>query len=667
MRRFPAVVLWLFPVVALALLAGCGGKKSTSTAGIPAKIQLAPATVSIALGPPSQGNTFSVSAAVLDANGNAVPSNKVPPIAFKSSDPTIAGVSSTGLICGGAWDVSFVVCNPGSVGTAQITATGGGLTSDPVTVFVHQPVDTILVSPSLIDCKSQGQTQQMTARALSNGTDVTATVGPITWSSQAADVGTFNADINGLFTAKTPGKTSLFAALGGSSIVNSLPATFITCPVESIRLHLQDKPDTSITLDKSANAAVTVDVMDSAGQSVTGLTLTIQALFPSVGSGSIAAASPTNTGTVVATGIGTTSLVPVCASPACNIGLNTQYGNIFTLKVNGASTPILYAASTNDTSLIPINTATTPLAPGTAITLPSKPNSILAVRGGTRVFLGSDTNGSMYLDTGGTTINPITGLTGKVLAASPTGDQVVLANANNTLVTFVGSSSVSLPIPGATAAAYSPDASKLFIIAGSNLYVNQSGVALQTIALGSTPHDIAMLPQGWFVYTAGPGSIRARATCDVSAAGSTGANNPQLLSALPDGTALIAADSPNVDVVHVNSTGAGCPPAGSNALTTAGAGEAFTARQIITLADSSKVFITSNVGLLVYDVAAGSVSKIALAGGAEPFTGGATLDGATVYVGGSDNAVHVINVATGTDDMQIALPFTPDLVAVTPK
>jgi hypothetical protein len=48
-------------------------------------------------------------------------------------------------------------------------------------------------------------------------------------------------------------------------------------------------------------------------------------------------------------------------------------------------------------------------------------------------------------------------------------------------------------------------------------------------------------------------------------------------------------------------------------------------------------------------------------------TGGTTLDSTKLYVGGSDNAVHRIDVASGTDAQQITVSFTPDLVAVRPK
>jgi hypothetical protein len=145
---------------------------------------------------------------------------------------------------------------------------------------------------------------------------------------------------------------------------------------------------------------------------------------------------------------------------------------------------------------------------------------------------------------------------------------------------------------------------------------------------------------------------------------------------LPNAGTVLAVDSPGIDVIKVTTTRVGCPPPLSDTLTSVnfGAG-AFTARQLIVLSDGSKAFVTSNVagtllGLKTSDL---SLVPVTLANGASAFTGGSTLDGAKLYVGGSDKFVHRIDVAGGTDAQQIgasagtAFSFTPDLVAVRPK
>ncbi len=679
MRRFSAVVLW-FLVVGLAALAGCGGaKKVDTTTGVPASIQLTPATLSIDLGPAGLGNTATIVATVLDANGGVASDRLSPTISFRSSNPALAGITAggpvssgriAGVVCGGAWDPTFVVCNPGQVGTAQIVATGGGLTSNPITVYVHPTVDNIVVSPTMVNCKSQGQTQQMTARAFSNGVDITSTVGPFTWMPQVANVVNVSDTVDGLLTAKTPGATPIVAKLSGTNSNNSLPATFVTCALKSIKLHVDGAPDTtSATVAAGGSQALVYDAVDILGAPLTGLTLTVASLNPGVGTAALPAASAKNDGTATGIAPGTTSLVPMCLSPSCNANLPLQYGNVFTLTVSGTPAPVVYAGSTAGKSLVPIDTSKSPPVAGTAITLLSQPNSLLFAPGGAKLFLGSDTNGSMVIDTPSNSVETATGPTGKVLAAAPDGNRFVITEpaVGRVFVTDVSSSTVPLDISGATGAAFSPDGSILYIVAGNTLFVYTPGTTLKRIALGATANDVVGLTPGWFMYIAGTGSITARATCDNSPAGTVGATSPSMIASLPNGTAVVATDSPNLEVVHVNSTGAGCPPAASNVSSRVDVGEAFTARQIIPLPDSSKVYITSNVGLFVYDVAANSVSKIALAGGAIPFTGGATLDSATVYVGATDNAVHAISVSSGTDTLQIPLTFTPDLVGVTPR
>jgi hypothetical protein len=85
------------------------------------------------------------------------------------------------------------------------------------------------------------------------------------------------------------------------------------------------------------------------------------------------------------------------------------------------------------------------------------------------------------------------------------------------------------------------------------------------------------------------------------------------------------------------------------------------------LPNSSKAYVVTNLAqLLAYDLTANTASTISLANAAQPLNAGFTLDSATLYVGGSDNAVHIINTATGADSAQVPLTFAPNLLAVRP-
>ena len=88
-------------------------------------------------------------------------------------------------------------------------------------------------------------------------------------------------------------------------------------------------------------------------------------------------------------------------------------------------------------------------------------------------------------------------------------------------------------------------------------------------------------------------------------------------------------------------------------------------RQLIVLPDGSKAYVTSDQpNLQVYDIANDSMSTIPLNGGASAYTGAALLDASKVYVGGSDKAIHIIDVANGQDAQQIPVSIVPNLLAV---
>jgi hypothetical protein len=645
----PVVLTTILFVLTMAL-AGCGGDKKTDTS--PKAISVNPTSLSLNL-----GDVRSVSATVVDANGNAA--SNPPTISFASSNTAVATISTTGLVCAGTWDANFIVCDAShsQPGTANINVTAGSLTTT-VPVFTHLHVDRVTISPATVDCRSSGQTQQLTAQAFSNGVDVTSTVGPFTWTSSSTDVATI--DSNGVVTAKTPGQTSAFASV---SAVLSVPTTWVTCPVQSIRIHVAGATDTSFSLAAAASTSqLAADVVDSHGLSVT-VPLTWSSSQPAV-------ATVNASGLATAVAAGATGITVSCAA-TCNIGVAAVYSNVVTGAVTGTSATTVYATGTGTTSLVPIDSGTN--AVGTAITLPSSPNSFLFSPQGTKGYLGSSA-GVITLDTAANTVSQNTSVPGTVLAVSPDGNRVIVAGSNLVTVLGVGSgiATEGSSITGATAADFTPDSRAAYILAGSTVYFWTTG-SFRSVTLGGTANDVKFLANGAFAYlaggAAGPG-VTARATCNNSLADTvTTPGMPRLVGTLPDASAVLAVDSPGIDVLKPTTNLAGCPPPLSDALATVdlGAG-AFTARQLIVLPDGSKAFVTSNLGkLLGLKTSDLSLFPVTLAAGATAFTGGSTLDSKMVYVGGSDNAVHRIDAAAGSDAQQISVSFTPDLVAVKPK
>jgi uncharacterized protein YjdB len=644
----------LLPILIFAFLwsAGCGGHSSSSSTA-PASIQVAPAILSL-----NQGDVQGLNATVLDANGAAATNPKT--ITFSSSNPAVATVSpTTGAVCGGVWDGQYVGCAPGQVGTATITALSSGVTGT-MTVYVHKKVDRVVITTPTGVCKSVGQTLQLAAAAFSNGVDVTSTVGPFNWGSNQTSIATV--DANGVLTAVAPGAGSIFASV---SNVASVPTTYTTCAVKSIHVHVSGGSASLFTLASTgATQALAADVVDTAGTTITP-TLT----WVSANTG---VATVDSNGTVTSITPGTTSVLAEC-SGACNVGLPPVYSDVAVAKVSGTNATTVYATGTGSTQLVPIDSGTH--AAGTQIALPSQPNSFLFAPQPSKAYLGSS-GGLITLDAVGNTVTQNTAFPGKAIAVSPDGNRVLIADANAVYSVFSGASVTTdtLPISGATAAAFVPDNNRAFIIAGTNMYVYTPGSTnLALVSLSAAAKDVKVIPSAAFVFVANgvTNSIVAKANCDFSGAGTFNApGTPFFLGSTPDASKILAADSPGIDVITRSSLAQpGCPPPLAATLTSADFGQgAFTPRQMIVTSDGSAAYIVSNLpSVLAYNVNTGATSTIPLANGASGLSISATLDGTQIYVGGSDNNIHRIDPVAGADVQQIPVAFTPDLVAVRPK
>ena len=211
---------------------------------------------------------------------------------------------------------------------AQITATSHGISSPPTTVHVHQRIDSIsigLVPGQTLPagpCFSKGQIVNYQATAFSNGLDITASVGPFNWqqvtlSVAALKIASTSAPITGLVpgqlqaTADTPGTTSLFASV---SNVNSQPLDFNVCPVQSITLAVTGSSTNAINITSGGSKTVTPTVVDTAGNTVTGVSLTWSSSQPATVGASTA-------GSITTTKAGGASVIATCTPPTCNIGV----------------------------------------------------------------------------------------------------------------------------------------------------------------------------------------------------------------------------------------------------------------------------------------------------------------------------------------------------------
>jgi hypothetical protein len=365
--------------------------------------------------------------------------------------------------------------------------------------------------------------------------------------------------------------------------------------------------------------------------------------------------------------------------------------------------------------LAPITASTTNGAStftvGSLLALPATPNSMVFNSAGTAAYLGTDTgefgiHGLMVLNASGRTVSQFPAVVGKVLAVSPDGgtvivsdtldtpNQVYVFNCSSTGVAGSaasgGSCSVNnnaaLTITGAAAAAFSPDGLKAYIVANnagaSTLYIYSKVDALQTIPLSSSApaNDVAFLPQGGFGYIAGGATsavsivpvCNGSATPTVTTSATTG--TPVMIRDLANGT-MLALDPPGFDFLIPTINGTGCsvprPPYAtvgdftvSNTapvpFVNLGQGN-FVPTQLIISADGSTAYLLtqSSGSVLVFHIAAQTISSIALTGNVLPLQASLTQNGNALYVGASDGTVHVLDTAGGADVQQITFPPQP--------
>jgi hypothetical protein len=274
---------------------------------------------------------------------------------------------------------------------------------------------------------------------------------------------------------------------------------------------------------------------------------------------------------------------------------------------------------------------------------------------------------------------------------------------------------VPLLLPGVTAADFSPDGLKAFLLAParctsppqgpcSTMYVYSPSLAMKTVTLPllGPPSEAAVSSyvNGTLIYVAGPNSVTMRNACDTTYGQATAfsGGHPTLFRAIADGVRAIGVESPGIDVFDVQvqaphpatsptDQSTTCPftatPTGST-FVNLGQGT-FIPLKLLIAPDYSRAYILArNLGsVFVVDLGVNAVSAIPLTGNPVPLDASLTPDGTLIYVGANDGSVHVVSTVSGGDLQQITfstannsnksslcsnIPLTcnPDLVAVQP-
>jgi WD40 repeat protein len=282
-----------------------------------------------------------------------------------------------------------------------------------------------------------------------------------------------------------------------------------------------------------------------------------------------------------------------------------------------------------------------------------------------------------------------------VLAVSPDATSVVFSDTVDTpqqvfICNSCSSSSrtiTSLLISGATAAAFSPDSLKAFIVAGNNLYIYSKVDALQTISfVPSAPaSDVAFPGNGMFGYLAG-GDAAGGASFPVcfdpsagAALGSVATPGATMVRALPDGNTILVLAPPDVETVTASIGGSpapnvpGCPaPRGFFTLANSespafnlGQGP-FVPTQLMISGDGSTAYILGEspppnsarlAFIMTFNIANQTSSVISLSGSAIPLSASLSPAGDLLFVGADDGTVHVVGTVLGADLQQISFPI----------
>lgn len=433
----------------------CSGFQSGMSSTATAKIDLQPNVFGISLGygQVSQVQTPKAS------NCHGQPSN-LAQFTYGTSDLNLADISPSGKLCGGTWNRNsgngvpdFTTCiATKQSGIAYITASGGGATSNPVPVFVHPPVTSVVLggpstahncpnnpstgSPTDVgvyvpnSCVSQNQTAQLSATVYSGSgasrEDITCQVGHLTFSPQDQNV--VSIDQNGVATAHQPGGTVISATVAQAT---STAGYFFTCPPKSIQLTVGDTDKTSIVVNRNNTQPLKATVLDTENNPITGLALQYTSNQP--------VNIPVNaSGAVTPLYPGDAAITAQCLPGACNPSPQNQIANLSTglpitsnpvqVVTPGPSSSILYMASPQSYNFVPVDFQSGTV--GTPLRLPYQPNSMVMDETGQNIFFGSAQElmaVSLNLDTGATIEAVVPGIQGTVLAVSPD-DSLILVH-----------------------------------------------------------------------------------------------------------------------------------------------------------------------------------------------------------------------------------------------
>jgi len=272
-----------------------GGKSASATVTI---VQDPVAT--IAVSPPSStinaSQTQQLTATLTDAGGANLTGR---PIAWSSSNPSVATVSNTGL-------VSPTGLN--DTGTVTITATSGSAGGTATVTIGQDPVGSVSVAPTSSTINAT-QTQQLTA-TVKDGGGAVLSGRTVTWTSSNPSVATVSG--TGLVSptgANDSGTVTITATTGGKS--GTATVAIAQDPVANVTV---TPPSSNISATQTQQLSATLT--DASGATLTGRTVTWS-------SSNTGIATVSNTGLVSPTGANDSGTVTITATSGSASGTAT--------------------------------------------------------------------------------------------------------------------------------------------------------------------------------------------------------------------------------------------------------------------------------------------------------------------------------------------------------
>ncbi|MGD0521978.1 MAG: hypothetical protein ABSA48_12035 [Terracidiphilus sp.] len=328
--------------------------------------------------------------------------------------------------------------------------------------------------------------------------DCSTSIGNLNYSIGTPSIASLNTETNQI-TAELPGTTAITASIAGGS---SSAGYFSTCPPKSISVTLANGKTTG-TITQGVTQNLTTNILDTNGNTITGLALDYQSTDP-------IDISTANGGGVTTSFPGVASVYAICQPTTCNpapINLFGLYGTGLSISSNPvnitvpgtASDYLWFSAPGQSQYVIPVELLSGSV--GSTVRLPYVPNSVQMDRLGNNLYFGSIHELMIYSTASNAVTRQDTSAPGVVLAVAPNNSQLLINDqVRQVFYLYTSTGGVFAAFGGVgNAAAWSPDA--------KTLYVTDSAALNNTpenIAAGITGHSDTLyvynVDSGWSTY-----------------------------------------------------------------------------------------------------------------------------------------------------------------------